>query len=157
MISVVQSLGLLIRLATPPKKKRLINMPLLTRVFIKTGMICLALALMLGILLAFGITNGFFPVYIHLLVFGWITQLIFGVIFWMFPKYSVEKPRRNETLGWWTYALLNSGLLMRAIAEPLQATHANTFSAWILVFSAGFQFLAGLLFVINSWGRVKEK
>ncbi|WKZ42677.1 MAG: hypothetical protein QY302_11305 [Anaerolineales bacterium] len=132
-------------------------MPLLTRVFIKTGMICLALALTLGILLAFGITNGFFPVYIHLLVFGWLTQLIFGVIFWMFPKYSTEKPRGNETLGWWTYVLLNLGLLVRGIAEPMQATRANTFSAWVLVLSAILQFASGLLFVINSWGRVKER
>lgn len=132
-------------------------MPLLTRVFIKTGMICLALALTLGILLAFGVTNGFFPVYIHLLVFGWLTQLIFGVIFWMFPKYSTEKPRGNETLGWWTYILLNLGLLVRGIAEPMQATRANTFSAWVLVLSAILQFASGLLFVINSWGRVKER
>ena len=75
-------------------------MPLLTRIFIKTAMIYLALALVLGILLASGVTNGLFPVYIHLLVFGWLTQLIFGVVFWMFPKYSVEKPRGSEALGW---------------------------------------------------------
>lgn len=132
-------------------------MPLLTRAFIKTGMICLALALALGIALALGATNGLFPVYIHLLVFGWLTQLIFGVVFWMFPKYSIEKPRGNETLGWWTYASLNSGLLLRAIAEPMQANQPSTISGWILVLSAIIQFLAGLTFVINTWGRVKEK
>lgn len=132
-------------------------MPLLTRTFIKTAMICFALALILGILLALGVTNGLFPVYIHLLIFGWLTQLIFGVIYWMFPKFSVEKPRGNETLGWWTYALLNIGLLLRAIAEPIQSTQANLFSGWMLVLSATFQFLSGVLFVVNSWGRVKEK
>jgi len=132
-------------------------MPLLTRTFIKTGMTCLALALALGIALALGATNGLFPVYIHLLVFGWLTQLIFGMVFWMFPKFSVEKPRGNETLGWWTYALLNSGLLLRAIAEPMQANQPSTISGWLLALSAIIQFLAGLTFVINSWGRVKEK
>lgn len=132
-------------------------MPLITRIFIKTGMVCLALALALGIALAFGVTNGLFPVYIHLLVFGWLTQLIFGVVFWMFPKYSTEKPRGSETLGWWTYALLNSGLLLRVIAEPMQATQPGTISGWLLVLSAIIQFLAGLAFVINTWGRVKEK
>ncbi|MCC6298733.1 MAG: hypothetical protein IT314_05515 [Anaerolineales bacterium] len=132
-------------------------MPLLTRTFIKTGMLCLALALALGIALATGITNGLFPVYIHLLVFGWLTQLIFGVVFWMFPKYSVAKPRGSEALGWWTYALLNSGLLMRAIAEPIQSTQPNSLGGWVLVISALFQFSAGALFVVNSWGRVKEK
>lgn len=132
-------------------------MPLLTRTFIKTAMIDLALALVLGILLALGVTNGLFPVYIHLLVFGWLTQLIFGVVFWMFPKYSAEKPRGSETLGWWTYALLNVGLFLRAIAEPIQSTRAHPISGWVLVLSAILQFLSGMLFVVNSWGRVKEK
>lgn len=132
-------------------------MPLLTRIFIKTAIICLALALVLGILLASGVTNGLFPVYIHLLVFGWLTQLIFGVVFWMFPKYSVEKPRGSEALGWWTYALLNIGLLLRAIAEPIQSARPNPFGGWMLILSASLQFLSGMLFVINSWGRVKEK
>jgi len=132
-------------------------MPLLTRIFIKTAMICLAFALVLGILLASGMTNGLFPVYIHLLVFGWLTQLIFGVVFWMFPKYSLEKPRGSEALGWWTYALLNIGLLLRAIAEPIQSARPNPLGGWMLILSASLQFLSGLLFVVNSWGRVKVK
>ncbi len=132
-------------------------MPLLTRTFVKTAMICFALALALGIVLALGATNGLFPIYIHLLVFGWLTQLIFGVVFWMFPKYSAEKPRGSEILGWWTYALLNLGLLLRAIGEPIQSTQPTPFSGWMLVLSAVLQFLAGLMFVVNSWGRVKEK
>lgn len=132
-------------------------MPLLTRTFIKTALICFALALTLGIALAAGVTNGLFPIYIHLLVFGWLTQLIFGVVFWMFPIQSKAKPRGSETLGWWTYALLNVGLLLRAIAEPIQAAQSNLFSGWTLVLSAVLQFTAGLLFVINTWARVKEK
>ena len=132
-------------------------MPLLTRIFIKTAIICLALALVLGILLASGVTNGLFPVYIHLLVFGWLTQLIFGVVFWMFPKYSVEKPRGSEALGWLTYALLNIGLLLRAIAEPIQSARPNPLGGWMLLLAASLQFLSGVLFVVNSWGRVKEK
>jgi hypothetical protein len=132
-------------------------MPLLTRAFVKTAMIYFALALTLGILLAMGKMSGLFPVYIHLLVFGWLTQLIFGVVFWMFPKFSTEAPRGSEALGWWTYALLNIGLLIRVIAEPIQSTHSNPFSGWLLVISAAIQFMAGLFFVVNSWGRVKEK
>ncbi len=107
----------------------------------------------------FGLTalGGLFPVYIHLLVFGWLTQLVFGVVYWMFPKYSAEKPRGSETLGWWTYALLNVGLALRAIAEPVQSVHPNPFAGWTLVVSAAIQFCAGLTFVLNSWNRVREK
>lgn len=138
-------------------------MPPLTRWFVKTSFVYLALALITGLLVeiqsALKLTSlgGLFPIYIHLLVLGWLSQLIFGVVFWMFPKYSAERPRGSETLGWWTYALLNVGLLLRALAEPIDSMQPNPFSGWALVLSAIIQFLAGLLFVINSWGRVKEK
>ncbi len=138
-------------------------MPTLTRWFIKTSFIYLALALITGLLLAaqslfdLAALGGLFPIYIHLLVFGWLTQLVFGVVFWMFPKYSTEKPRGNESLGWWTYALLNVGLLLRAIAEPIQSVQLNPITGWMLIVLAGIQFLAGLAFVINSWKRVRVK
>lgn len=132
-------------------------MPLLTRMFIKTALMYLALALALGIALAVGITNGLFPVYIHLLVFGWLTQLIFGVVYWMFPKYSAQLPRGYEWLGWITYGTLNIGLFLRAIFEPIHSMHPRSFSGWMLVLSAIFQFMGGLAFFINTWGRVREK
>lgn len=138
-------------------------MPTLTRWFIKTSFVDLALALLAGLLLALqtsvgmGGPAGLFPVYIHLLVFGWLTQLIFGVVFWMFPKYSSEQPRRSEALGWWTYGLLNAGLLLRMIAEPMHATDPGTGSGTMLVVSAVFQLLAGTAFVLNTWGRVKGR
>lgn len=138
-------------------------MPTLTRWFIKTSFVCLALALIAGLLLSFQSElnlagfGGVFPVYVHLLVLGWVTQLIFGVVYWMFPKFSIEKPRRSESLGWWTYGLLNFGLLLRLIAEPIQSVQPNAVSGWTLVIAAALQFLAGLTFMINSWSRVKEK
>jgi hypothetical protein len=132
-------------------------MPVLTRAFIKTAMVCFALGLALGVAMALGAANSFFPVYIHLLVFGWLTQLIFGVIYWMFPKYSTEKPRGSETLGWWTYALLNLGLLLRMAFEPLNAQRHTSLTGWMLALAAVLQFLSGLLFVVNSWARVREK
>lgn len=138
-------------------------MPPLTRWFIKTSFLYLALALISGLLLAvqsalrWTVFGGLFPVYIHLLVLGWLTQLVFGVVFWMFPKYTIEKPRGSELLGWWTYGLTNLGLLLRAVGEPLQASQPGPIGGWMLVLSALFQFLAGLAFVVNSWGRVKVK
>jgi hypothetical protein len=138
-------------------------MPPLTRWFVKTSFIYLVLALVAGLLLEaqsalrLTVLDGLFPVYIHLFMLGWLTQLIFGVVFWMFPKHSAETPRGSEPLGWWTYALLNLGLLLRVFAEPINSVRPSSFFGWTLVVSAVIQFLAGLLFVINSWGRVKEK
>lgn len=138
-------------------------MPTLTRWFVKTSFVYLALALTSGLFLAvqsiFRLTalGSLFPIYIHLLVFGWLTQLVFGVVYWMFPKYSAESPRGSESLGWWTYALLNIGLILRAIAEPINSIQPDPISGWILVVSALIQFGAGLMFVINSWARVRER
>jgi hypothetical protein len=132
-------------------------MPLITRVLIKTALVYLALALLLGILLALHISNGFFPVYIHLLVFGWLTQLIFGVVYWMFPKYSNPFPRGSEALSWITYTALNLGLALRAIAEPLQASQPNNSTGTWLVVSAVLQWLSGIAFITNTWQRIREK
>lgn len=138
-------------------------MPPLTRWLVKTSFIYLASALILGLLLAiqpildFGFISSLLPIYIHLFVFGWLSQLIFGVAFWMFPIYSKEKPRRSEALGWWTYILINAGLILRAVAEPINSIQPNGVSGWTLIVSAIIQFLAGLAFVVNTWGRVKER
>ena len=132
-------------------------MPLLTRTFIKTAMIYLGLALLLGALMAVRAPAGTFPVYIHLLVFGWLTQLIYGVIYWMFPKYSRQTPRGHESLGWITYAALNLGLVLRVVAEPLHAAQASQVSGSLLIISAVLQWLSGLTFVVNTWSRVREK
>ncbi|MFT3895418.1 MAG: hypothetical protein QM730_27655 [Anaerolineales bacterium] len=74
-------------------------MPPLTRWFLKAALVYLILALCAGILLALpDPIAGLFPVYFHLLTFGWLTQLIFGVALWMFPKFT--SPNRADLNGW---------------------------------------------------------
>lgn len=136
-------------------------MPTLTRWMVRTSLLYLVLALLAGVWQALGPLvgaplPGLFPVYFHLLVVGWLTLLIFGVAHWMFPKYSREQPRGREWLGWLVYALLNLGLLLRVVAEPLH-TGSGGLWGWALVASALLQWLAGLLFVVNAWPRVKER
>jgi hypothetical protein len=48
-----------------------------------------------------------------------------GIVFWMFPKWSRERPRGSEGLAVVTYALLNLGLLLRVIGEPARAVDPN--------------------------------
>lgn len=135
-------------------------MPTLTRWFLKAALVYLVLALCAGILLALpgeSFLTGLFPVYIHTLAFGWLTQLIFGVALWMFPKYSSARPRGHEWLGWATFILLNTGLTLRIIFEPLHGMRPSAFSGGALVAAALLQWLAGLAFVANTWTRVREK
>jgi hypothetical protein len=139
-------------------------MPRLTRWYLKTALIWFVLALLAGLLLAARaviawppVVNTLSPVYFHLLMVGWVTQLIFGVVFWMFPKQSAARPRGSEGLGWAIYWLLNLGLLLRAVAEPWQTLTPSPLSGSALAVSALMQWLAGLAFVINTWPRVKER
>lgn len=141
-------------------------MPPLTRWFIKTAFVYFILALLAGVLLGAQAIWAFnppaadlLPTYFHLLAEGWITMLIVGVAFWLFPKYTLEQPHHSEKLGWTSYALLNLGLLLRVVSEPVHAVVDQPGSIWayLLTLAAILQWLGGMAFVVNTWARVKEK
>ena len=137
-------------------------MPTLTRWFIKSSLVYFVAALVIAVLLALqaplnlpSAMGSLMPVYFHLFMVGWITQFIFGVIYWMFPRLSKEKPRGSEGLAWATYGLINVGLILRVIGEPVSALQPQAGFGWLLALSAILQWLGGMVFVFNTWGRVK--
>ncbi|HLF03171.1 MAG TPA: hypothetical protein VI547_14405 [Anaerolineales bacterium] len=139
-------------------------MPRLTRWFIKTALAYFVVGLLVGVLVMArsvvalpALVGALGPAYFHLLMVGWVMQLIIGVAFWMFPKFTTEQPRGSETLGWATYILLNAGLILRVIGEPANAVQPQPLLGWLVAASAVLQWLAGMGFVINTWRRVKEK
>ena|SRR5215813_10095232 len=134
------------------------------RYFIRTALIFLLVAFLVGGLvlvnqgLALDSRLGLLlPVFYHLLMVGWATQLICGVALWMFPPYSREQPRGDERLGWITYAALNGGLLLRSVFEPLHAWSRAAWMGWALALSALLQVLAIWVFVAAIWPRVKGR
>lgn len=139
-------------------------MPLLTRWFIKAALVYLATALLLAAALALPDAGNLLPIllylnptYFHLFLVGWVTQMIFGVIYWMFPIVSRAQPRGNERLGWACYILLNAGLLLRVVSEPLHSVRPQAGWGWLLALSALLQWLAAVIFVTLAWPRVKER
>lgn len=139
-------------------------MPPITRLFVKTSLVYLVAALIIGLLLALRpvvalpeVVDGLAPVYFHLFMVGWVLQLIAGVAYWMFPKWSRTRPRGFDWLALATYWLLNVGLLLRVVAEPALTVSAWQGWAWLVVAAAVLQWLAGIAFVANTWPRVKEK
>lgn len=139
-------------------------MPLLSRMYIKAGMLYFAAGLVLGALLLLQPIMGWSvrlqvlrPVYLHFLFVGWVTQIIIGVGYWMFPKYTKDQPRGKVWLGWVVFVLLNAGMVLRAIGEPAVALAPQAGLGWTLVAASLFLLLAGWGFIINTWGRIKER
>jgi hypothetical protein len=132
-------------------------MPPLTRWFVKLSLVYFVAALTGGVWQAAGGPIWLTPITIHLLVVGWVTGMIFGVAYWMFPKFSPERPRGVDRLAVASFVFLNTGLLLRVVAEPLQVTSPSRAAAWLLVASAILQWLGALAFVLNTWPRVKGR
>jgi hypothetical protein len=139
-------------------------MPTLSRWFIKIGLLYFIVSLLLGALMMAQPALGWSaqiqvlrPVYLHFLFIGWVTQIIMGVAYWMFPKYSREHPRGSEKLGWAVLILLNIGLVLRAVGEPAVLLAPELGMNWTLVVASFCLVLAGWGFIANTWGRIKER
>lgn len=139
-------------------------MPRLTRWFVRASLAYLAGSLLLGVLLAaepflpsFTAVNSLRPVFFHLFMVGWLTQLIMGVMHWMFPKASADRPRGSDRIVWFVFITLNLGLILRAVAEPLISSQPDFIWNRMLAISASLQWAAALAFIVNTWPRVKER
>ena len=139
-------------------------MPTLSRWFIKTGLLYLVIGLVMGVVVFAQPVMGWSPmlatlrpVYLHCLFIGWVSQLIMGVGYWMFPKQTKDNPRGSRWLGWGVYITLNLGMALRVVGEPLVVIAPDAGLGWILAAAAIFLLLAGWGFIFNTWGRIKER
>jgi hypothetical protein len=125
-------------------------MPPLTRWYVKSALLYFLVALLGGVWQAAGGPLWLMPITIHLLVVGWISGMIFGVAYWMFPRYSKERPRGPDGPALATFGLLQLGILTRLTGEP-------TAIRWLLVVSAVCQWLAAMGFIFTTWPRVRTR
>lgn len=89
-------------------------------------------------------TFDWLPLHIHLLLFGWMVQLAFGIAYWMLPKFGRER-------GWAPPAIV--AIVSVNVAMLLALTHVVGWSAEWPVFAA--EALAGASFAIHAWPRIK--
>ena len=151
-------------------------MPLTSRVSVKASIVYLVLGALLGAIMLIDrwlpLGSGVYallPSHVQLLVIGWLTQLIIGVAWWLFPPLAIglrqgeslpvrrgQAQRGSEPLFWAALACLNVGILLRALFEPLHTwTQMGLFGA-LAGISGLFLLAAAVLFVVNLWGRVRE-
>lgn len=149
-------------------------MPTITRLFIKTALLYLLCALALGTASAWtgGGWDAVAIVQFHLLAVGWLTQMVFGVGYWLFPirapsrgappSSGADRSHRLPDRGpQWplalAYALLNIGLIARAVVEPLFGSGNLPRAGWLLAASGAVQLAAAILFVWQVWPRIRAR
>lgn len=97
------------------------------------------------------------PTHGHMLFVGWFVQFVIGIAFWLLPR----KRRPELPLGYGEHkafialAMLNIGLGMRVIAEPLWRDRQE--GIWIDSLLAGSSILqvgAIFIFVTQMWPRI---
>jgi hypothetical protein len=139
-------------------------MPFVPRLFLKTGIVYLALTFLLGAALLsleavgrpvpfiVGIEHG------HMAFVGWLVNTVIGVALWLLPANRAAFPetqgRYPETPARLAFFSLNVGLIARLIGEPLQLDHATAVGTVVLITAAALQ-LAGIVIVAwIVWRRV---
>lgn len=127
--------------------------------FIKTGLIFFLISLLLGIAVEIESLSlpVLMPLFWHTLMVGWITQIIFGVSMWMFPGRTREEGFKAQLWGWLTYIFLNTGLVLRLIAEPMLSY--SDLAVWNLLVlgSAVLQVSGGVTYLTEMWPRIMSK
>lgn len=97
------------------------------------------------------------PVSIHFITIGWLTQLIFAVIYWMFPIISREHPYGDRWIGWAGFWGLNVGLWARAVFELGVSHGLDADAGWGLVGAALLQWGGATAWILASWPRIRAK
>lgn len=136
-------------------------MPPITRWFIKAGILWFITGMILAFLAELPVLSAgslLLPVYWHMLVVGWITQIIIGVSIWMFPRKKRDRLKEQSRLTVTSFVLINCGLILRFLSEPFipmfQGSSLITFSVLV---SSLLQVLGILFYIIEIWPRLQPK
>ncbi|MGQ9597781.1 MAG: hypothetical protein ACUVWZ_00010 [Anaerolineae bacterium] len=150
-------------------------MPTTTRVLVKASVLYLCLGALLGVVLLFHRWVPLSPAivllktsHVEFLLVGWLTQLIVGVAWWLFPPLQIglspfspqperrgQAQRGSEFLFWTTFVCLNGGVWLKALCEPLYRGTGLALWSGLSSLSSLFLLAAAITFVVNLWRRVR--
>ncbi|RMG67358.1 MAG: hypothetical protein D6715_04905 [Calditrichaeota bacterium] len=131
-------------------------MPRLSQIAIRLALIHLLLAFGAGSLLlcakALQLTGGawrWLPVHQEVALLGWVLQLIYGVAYWILPRFSTPPFRGNALPMVLAVALLNAGVLLAALSPLLQ------WPPVYLLLARGMEAGSAIAFAWHAWPRIK--
>lgn len=130
-----------------------LTMPLLSRFYIRTALIWLAVGTTMGGIILWSKASPvpgawqLLTAHISLLTWGWILQLSLGVAYWILPRFGAERPR--PYLAVLAYVLLNTALVISIVASLIPVP-------WPGILVATLQLLALFTFALHAWPRVRR-
>ena len=125
----------------------------LSAMFIKAGMIYLAVSAVLGVLITFG--PGYSFMHSHLALLGWVSFFMFGAGYEIIPRFS-NKPVFSEKLGIIQFWLGNISLVGLSLSYPFMRMYMlkgkDYSDALLLVALFGLmQAFSIFMFIYNIW------
>ena len=99
----------------------------------------------------------FAPTHGHILFVGWFLQFAVGVGYWLLPrKRTPEQPEGYRvSTAFLAFGMLNAGLLLRVIVEPLERTGRDATGLDItLAVSSVLQLAAIVIIATQIWKRI---
>lgn len=98
---------------------------------------------------------GLVPVHTHLLLFGFVMQLVFGIAIWMFPR--IRGRGTPPWLGWSILTTGSGGTLLRAVCGTIiavQPDRIRVLAKWVFV-GGSLQTVAVILAIITLTPRIR--
>ena len=132
-------------------------MPLLSRYFVRSALLCLAVGFTIGGLIlsakAGAVDAGLWawlPEHIALLLYGWLIQLSLGVGYWILPRVNVaERGRRGWAWASFVVSQTGIGLVLLSMLRLWIPAMVGLFPLAVIWQATGV-----LLFAIHAWPRI---
>lgn len=129
-------------------------MPRLSAWFVRAALLYLGLGFTFGGLLLANkgvplhpLTWRLLPAHIEFLLFGWTLQLVFGVAFWILPRWQTQ--RGDVRPAWAALILVNAGIWLVVLTAWLN------WPAWVLPGGRLLEAAAVIALAVHAWPRIK--
>jgi len=99
---------------------------------------------------------GYLKVHFHVNLLGWVTMMIYGVAYHLFPRFSGSAVQ-NKKLVKYNFFIANAGLIIMSAALIYRAATGSDVSTVYSIIAAGIiESVAALMFVFNIMPCIKD-